>query len=465
MTTAQHGGPTGRRSLPPSPGRSDGPARRGRATGEQPAPVGHWPAPPIDRPGGPRLDGWAGPPSNLAAENGDGPQPSSRRWRLLAAALGVVAALSLAAAVFVIGGRGEATSEVGTVSSAAGARVRTSDGAEPRALEDGEAVRYGWSVEAADSPGVTIDLAAGGVLRFDGGATLTFAAVSESGEPGPSVDVVGGRTWFNPAGVRESAALVLRTEVITLSSTRNPVALDCTIDCTVEAPAGGVKVSADDGVNVAPVTDEALMVTNDGGLVMRTIDQPSAWAQENLDADAAALPPPDPAPVHGVTAGALPATAYALDLAITSDGEGTPLHPSVMFRRGQTAHYQATVDTGSCPQVPCDVPVAATSERIATTVRLSGSFHIENRSMALTLNRPVGCPGPAPSRAAGTVTITVDMTISEAAYDKTSQHWIATVMGGPGTSVAEISDASCLASPDPAGTHTNTLEMTGHAAG
>ena len=176
----------------------------------------------------------------------------------------------------VTGGGGEATSEVGTVRSASGAWVRTSDGSEPRALEDGEAVLYGWSVEAGDSPGVTIDLAAGGVLRFDGGATLTFTAAGESGEPGPSVDIAGGRTWFNPT-VSESAALVLRTDVITLSSTRNPVALDCTVDCTVEAPAGGVKASAQPGVNVAPATDEALMVTSDGGLVVRTIPQPSAW--------------------------------------------------------------------------------------------------------------------------------------------------------------------------------------------
>jgi hypothetical protein len=373
--------------------------------------------------------------------------------------------LGVAIAVLVTGPGDEAPGDVGTVRSASGARVRTSDGAEPRALKDGEAVRYGWAVEAGDSPGVEIDLAAGGVLRFDGGATLTFTAASESGGSGPRVDIVGGRTWFNPAGVRESAALVLRTEVITLSSTRHPVALDCTIGCTVEAPAGGVKVSAEDGVNVAPVTDEALMITGDGGLVMRTIDQPSAWVQQNLEADAATLPPPDPARVDGVTAGALPAAAYALDLAISNDGEGDALHPSVMFRRGQTAHYEATVDTVSCPQAPCDVPVSATSQRVATTLSLSGSFHIENRSMALTLNRPVDCPGPTPARAAGTVTITVDMTISEAAYNKDSQHWIATVMGGPGTSVVEISDASCLGSPNGAGARTTALEMTGHAVG
>jgi hypothetical protein len=232
----------------------------------------------------------------------------------------------------------------------------------------------------------------------------------------------------------------------------------------VEAPAGGVKASAELGVNVAPATDEALMVTSDGGLAVRTIPQPSAWTQENLEADAVALPAPEPAQLDGVTAGAVPAAAYAFDLAVTSDGEGAALDPSVMFRRGQTAHYEATIDTGSCAQVPCDVTVAATSERVATTVRLSGSFHIADRSMALTLNRPVDCPGSA-SRSAGTVTITVDMTVSEAAYDESSQRWIATVMGGPGTSVAEISDASCLASANPAGTRTNELEMTGHAAG
>ena len=463
MSTAYQGGPTGRRSLPRSPGESDGGAYRDRDTAPRPAPQGQRPAPPPTRPGRPRLDGWAGPP-HASAENGDGPRPASRRRWLLAAALGVVVTLGVALLVVTDPGD-EAPGEVGLVHSASGARVRTSHGAEPRALQDGEAVRYGWEVEAGEGPGLEIDLAAGGVLRSDGGATLTFTAAGESGESGPSVDVVGGRTWFSPAGVRESADLVLRTEVITLSSTGNPMALDCTIDCTVEAPAGGVKVSTEDGVNVAPVADEVLMVTSDGSLVMRTIDQPSAWAQENLDADASTLPPPDPAPVDGVTAGALPAAAYALDLAITNDGEGVALPAGVMFRRGQTAHYEATVDTGSCPQVPCDTPVAATSTRINTTVSLSGSFHIENRSMALTLTRPIDCPVPAPARVVGTVTITVAMIVSEAAYDESSQRWIATVMGGPGTAVAEISDASCQAFPNSAGERTTALEMTGHAAG
>jgi hypothetical protein len=466
MTTAHRGGPHRGRPQSPSAAPSGGPAGRGRATGE-PINVRHWPAPESDRPRRPRFDGWAGrppqPDADNDADNGDGPQSRYPRWLLPAAALAVVAALGLAAVVLVTGGGGEATSAVGTVRSASGARVRTSDGSEPRALEDGEAVLYGWSVEAGDSPGVTIDLAAGGVLRFDGGATLTFTAAGEYGEPGPSVDISGGRTWFNPTG-SESADLVLRTDVITLSSSRNPVALDCTVNCTAEAPAGGVTAFAEPGVSVAPATDEALTVTSDGSLVVRTSPQPSAWTQENLEADAVALPAPEPAPLGGVTAGAVPAAAYTFDLAVTSDGEGATLDPSVMFRSGWTAHYEATIDTGSCAQVPCDVTVAATSERVATTLRLSGSFHVAGRSMALTMNRPVDCPGSS-SRSAGTVTITVDMTVSEAAYDEISQRWIARVMGGPGTSVVEISDPSCLASATPAGTRTNELEMTGHAAG
>jgi hypothetical protein len=395
--------------------------------------------------------------------DGAGDRPPSRfpRWLFPAAALAVVV-LALAAVVLVTGGGDEATIEVGTVHAASGAQVRTSDGADPRALEDGEAVLYGWSVEAGDSPEVTIDLAAGGVLRFDSGATATFTAGDDSGEPRPRVDVTGGRTWFNPAGVSESAALVLRTDVITLSSTRNPVALDCTAGCTAEAPAGGVKVSTEAGAAAAPATDEALTVTSDGGLVVHTIPQPSAWTQQNLDADATSLPPPEPAQLDGVTAGAAPAAAYAFDLAITSDGEGDEIDPSVTFGSGLTAHYEATLDTGPCAQVPCDVPVAATSQRPGGTLNLSGSFHIAGRSMALTMNRQVDCPGAPPARAAGTVTITADMTISEATYDEAAQRWIATVMAGPGTAVAQIGDAGCLGA---AGTRSNQIEMTGHAAG
>jgi hypothetical protein len=243
------------------------------------------------------------------------------------------------------------------------------------------------------------------------------------------------------------------------------VALDCTAGCTVEAPAGGVKVSTEQGIAAAPATDEALTVTNDGGLVVRTIPQPSAWTQQNLDADAVALPPPEPVPLDGVTAGAAPAAAYGFDLVITSDGEGDALDPSVTFSSGQSAHYEATLDTGPCAQVPCDVPVAATSQRAAGPLHLSGSFHIAGRSMALTLNRQVDCPGSAPARSAGTVTITADMTISEATYDESSQRWIATVMAGPGTAVAQIGDTSCLASASSAGTRSNQIEMTGHAAG
>jgi hypothetical protein len=467
MSTPQYGGPAGRRPLPLSPS----PPTHEGGNGARPATVDPWPVPPVDRPGRPRFDGWAGPPPHLDPENqvDVGGERRFRLWPLVLAALGVLVAVGVAATVAGGDGGSAVPTEVGAVRSTDGARVLTSDGARPRALERGETVLYGWTIDAGDGPGVVIDLAAGGVLRFDGGAELTFQATGpgDDRDGDPTVHVEGGRTWFNPAGMRDSAAVALATHDITLRSTGTPVALDCTISCSAEAPAGGVKVSTEDGVNVAPVTDENVMVTSDGGLVMRTIDEPSPWAQQNLEADAAALPRPRAVQGHGVTAGALPAGEYAFDVAITGDGQGVLQHPSLSWLRGETAHFDALVDTEPCPHVPCDVSLTATLDRDGTTVSFEGTLNIVNRSVALTLTRPVECPAEpaaaAPARTVGTVRITVDLTVSEAAYDEVSQHWIATVMGGPGTATTEITDASCAAIPSIAGTRSNELEMTGHA--
>jgi hypothetical protein len=472
MSIPNHGGSSGRRPLPLSPP----PAGRNGDTAEtRPATVDQWPAPPVDRPGRPRFDGWAGPPphlngDDLAGPSGNGTGPRSRRWPLVLATLGLVAALGVAAGVVVARRGSEPPTEVGTVRSAGGARVRTAEGAERRDLEEGETVLYGWTVEAGDGSGVVIDLGAGGVLRFDEGAELTFTATGSGDEGDPTALLNGGRTWFNPAGVTESEALALATDDIRLRSNGPPMAVDCTVTCTAEAPAGGVKVSTGDGVNVAPATDEAVMVTSDGGLVIRTIDEPSPWVRENLEADAAALPPaPNGLRNAGVTAGAMPARAYALDVAVTGDGEGIALHPSLTWQRGQTAHYDAVVDAEPCPQVPCDVLVTATIERNGATLMFEGTLHIENRSVDLTLTRPVECPASSttgvPAHPVGTSTITADLAVSEAAYDDASQDWIATVMGGPGTATVEITDPTCDTVPTPAGTRRNALEMTGHAAG
>jgi hypothetical protein len=431
-------------------------------------------APPVDRPGKPRFDGWAGPPAHLDPENqlDFGGERRSRLWPLVLASVGVVVAAGVIATVAMTGGSSSAApTDVGAVGSTDGATVRTSDGARPRALKEGETVLYGWTIDAGNGPGVAIDLAAGGVLRFDGGAQLTFLATGpgDDRDGEPTVHIEGGRTWFNPAGVKDSAALALATDDITLRSTGTPVALDCTISCSAEAPTGGIKVSTGDGVSVAPATDESVMVTSDGDLVMRTIDQPSPWVQQNLEADAAALPPPHSVDGHGVTAGALPAGEYAFDVAITGDGQGVLQHQSLSWLRGETAHFDALVDTEPCPHVPCDVSLRAELDRDGATLSFDGTLDIESRSVALTLTRAVECPADpataAPARNVGTTTITVDLTVSEAAYDQVSQHWLATVMGGPGTVSTEITDASCLAVPNLAGTRSNELEMTAHAAG
>jgi hypothetical protein len=467
MSIPNHGG-TGRRPLPLPP--ADG--RDGNAAETRPATLDEWPAPPVDRPGRPRFDGWVGPPPQLHADNlsgpgGNGTEPRPRRWPLVLVTVGVVAALCVAAGAVVARRGSEPPTEVGTVRSAGGARVRTAEGAEPRDLAEGETVLYGWKVEAGDGPGVVVDLPAGGMLRFDGGAELTFTI--DSGDGGaPTAHLDGGRTWFNPAGVTESEALVLAIDDIRFRSSGPPLGVDCTITCTAEPPAGGVKVSTGAGVNLAPATDEAVLVTSDGGLVIRTIDEPSPWVRENLEADAAALPPTNVLRNNGVTAIAMPARAYALDVAITGDGEGAGFHPSLTWQRGETAHYDATVDTEPCPQVPCDVLVTATLERGGATLVFEGTLHIENRSANLTLSRPVECPASPttglPARAVGTSRVTADLAVSEAAYDSESQDWIATVMGGPGSATVEITDPTCDTVPNPAGALSNALEMTGHAA-
>ena len=470
MSTPQYGGSAGRRPLPLSPS----PPLHEGGNGARPATVDPV-APPVDRPGKPRFDGWAGPPARLDPDNQvdiGGERRRFRLWPLVLATLGVVVAVCVAATVTGGDGGSAAPTEVGAVRSTDGATVRTSDGARPRALKRGETVLYGWTIDAGEGPGLVIDLAAGGVMRADGGAQLIFQATGPDNERhgDPTVHVEAGRTWFNPAGVPDSAAVALATDDITLRSTGTPVALDCTISCSAEAPAGGIKVSTPDGVSVAPVTDESLMVTSDGGLVMRTIDQPSPWVQQNLEADLAALPPPRAAVRgDGVTAGAVPAGEYAFDMAITGDGEGTLQHPSVSWLRRQTAHLDALVDTEPCPQVPCDVSLSATLDRDGSTLSFDGTLDIEHRSVELTLTRPVECPADpataAPARPVGTVTLTADLRVSEAAYDEVSEHWIATVMGGPGTVSTEITDASCTAIPNNVGTRSNELEMTGHAAG
>jgi hypothetical protein len=471
MSIPNHGGSTGRRPLPLSPP-PDG--RNGDAAETRPATVDDWPAPPVDRPGRPRFDGWAGPPSHLDADNlpgpgGDDTEPRAPRWPLALAAVGMVAALGVAAGAVVAGRGSAAPTEVGTVRSAGGALVRTAEGAESRELDEGETVLYGWTVEAGDGPAVVVDLPAGGVLRFDEGAELTFTATDGRDGGSPTAHVEGGRTWFNPAGVTDSEALMLAIDDIRFRSSGPPLAVDCTVTCTAETPAGGVKVSTGDGLNASPATDEAVMVTSDGYLVMRTIDEPSPWTRENLEADAAALPPTNVLRNNGVTAIAMPARAYALDVAITGDGQGVPLDPSLTWQRGQTAHYDAVIDAEPCPQVPCDVLVTATLVRGGATLTFEGTLHIENRSANLSLTRSVECPASPttglPARIVGTSTVTADLTVSEAAYDDVTQHWMATVMGGPGAATVEITDPTCDTAPSPAGALSNALEMTGHSAG
>src|SRR4029453_1372159 len=188
----------------------------------------------------------------LPGPGGDDTEPRAPRWPLALAAVGMVAALGVAAGAVVAGRGSAAPAEVGPVRSAGGALVRTAEGAESRELDEGETVLYGWTGEAGDGPAVVVDLPAGGVLRFDEGAELTFTATDGRDEGSPTAHVEGGRTWFNPAGVTDSEALMLAIDDIRFRSSGPPLAVDCTVTCTAETPAGGGKVATGDGPKRAP---------------------------------------------------------------------------------------------------------------------------------------------------------------------------------------------------------------------
>jgi hypothetical protein len=117
---------------------------------------------------------------------------------------------------------------------------------QPRPLEKGEDVKAGWVVEGAGSYRrlARPDRRWGRALRLRGHADLRRSrpVLGRRRRPDPAIQMDGGRTWINPAGAGKSADIGLDIPAAKVALTGNPVALDCTSTCTVEAPGGGVKV-------------------------------------------------------------------------------------------------------------------------------------------------------------------------------------------------------------------------------
>src|SRR5262245_18437725 len=256
-------------------------------------------------------------------------EPPRHRRGWLFAGLGVLAVAALAAGAFVLlgGDGGDEGYVFGTVGSAAGDVMVHTGEDEPRPLVEGESIEAGWVVEAPGASAVTVDLADGGVVRFESGATLSFVdqaeTSSDGGDPRLAIEVDAGRTWLNPAREGRSADIALDIPAASVALSGNPVALDCTSTCTVEAPGGGVTVTTYGDLAAAPGPNENLQVEDESTLAVTTADGPSAWAQQNLDTDSqAGLPAPEPVDAPGIRGIAVVDGTYALTLTVTGDPSG-----------------------------------------------------------------------------------------------------------------------------------------------
>ena len=387
------------------------------------------------------------------------PPGHKRRWLL--AGLGILAVVALAAGAFVLlrGGGSDDNYVFGTVGSIAGDVMVHVGDEQPRPLEKGENVEAGWVVEAPGSSAVSLDLTDGGVVRFDSGATLTFVDRAQSsgdgGDPDPAIQMDGGRTWVNPAGAGKSADIGLDIPAAKVALTGNPVALDCTSTCTVEAPGGGVKVTTDGDLVAAPGPNENLSVTDGTTLAVTTAAGPSAWAQQNLDADAhAGLPAPEAVDAPGIKGTAVVDGTYALTLTVTGDPSGDAIPSELTFPNGKQFSVNLVVDGSGCVTVPCDVDVTADDGA-------TGTARIEAGTMNLSFNQPIDCYDESFTNVVtpgiGTTAVQALLRITDVTQD--GERWVASAVDGEGTVAANLT-TRCNEG-ETLGTSTSTMKLSG----
>jgi hypothetical protein len=392
-------------------------------------------------------------------------EPPGRRRRWLLGGLGVLAVVALAAGAFVLlrGGGSDDNYVFGTVGSTAGDVMVHVGDKEPRPLEKGESVEAGWVVEAPGTSAVSLDLADGGVVRFDSGATLTFVDRARTsgggGDPEPAIEMDGGRTWVNPAGDGRSADIGLDIPAAKVALTGNPVALDCTATCTVEAPGGGVKVTTDGDLDAAPGPNENLSVTDGTTLAVTTAAAPSAWAQQNLDADAqAGLPAPAAVDAPGIKGTAVVDGTFALTLTVTGDPSGDAIPSELTFQNGKQFSVNLVVDGSGCVTVPCDVNVTADDGA-------TGTARIEAGTMNLSFNQPIDCYDESFTNVIvpgiGTTAVQALLRITDVKQD--GERWVASALDGEGTVAANLT-TRCNES-ETLGTSTSTMKLSGSASG
>jgi hypothetical protein len=386
-----------------------------------------------------------------------------RRRLLVGSGLVVVAAV-VAGVVAVTGGDdddpGYAFGEVGA--AAGGAVARPGDDAEERPLAVGDSVRAGWVVEAAGDAAVTLELAGGGVVRFDSGARLTFADLAVDPETGeasgpsePAIEIAGGRVWVNPAGDAASAAIEVRIPEAVVETTGNPVALDCTAACSVEAPAGGVTATSSADKAVTPAANEVVTLETAETFDLTVGDGPSAWAQQNLDADGDAdLPAPEPDGAPGIRGSAVLGGTYVLALDVTGAPAGDAIPVELQYAAGEAYTISLDVDGGACAAVPCDVPVSAPDGA-------TGTAHVGDGTVALSFSQPIDCYDETFTTVVvpgiGTTTVTATLAVDD--VDQDGDRWLVRTFDGTGTVAATLS-TPCNPG-DTLGTSTSPITIAG----
>ena len=403
-------------------------------------------------------DRTAGPPPLVETP---GPERRRRRW-LVPTALVVVAALAAVAFVVLGGGDGHDGYAFGTVGSATGdATVRTG-GDEARPLEEGETVKVGWVIEAGGDA-VTLELTGGGVVRADSGARLSFVDLAErsgeGGEPAPAIDIAGGRTWLNPVNEAASSAVALEIPEATVVTTGNPVAVDCTQACSVEAPAGGVTLTTSTDLAASPAPNEVVTVQGADALELATGTAASPWAGQNLGADNEdGLPPPTPVESTGVKGTAVANGTYSLNLVVDGNPTGDPIPSELTFTLGQTYTVDLVVDGSSCVTVPCDVPVTANDGA-------TGTARIEGGTVNVSFTQPIDCYDETMTSVVvpdiGTTAVQASLRITDVVL--AGERWEATELDGSGTVAATLT-APCNPG-ETLGTSTTTMVMRGPRAG
>ena len=437
-----------------------------------------WPPPPVGDPAA-GAGGEAPPPSSPAysapssdAYSADAPPPMvatasapprrRRRGALIAAVAALAVLVAGVAALALRGGGGDDGDGLafGKVSATGhGAQVTPAAGQQAETLAKDDSVRAGTVVKTPGDATVTVDLEGGGVVRFDKGATVSFLDLAldpdtgrRTGESRPALQVDGGRVWVNPGGDSAPRAVRLRLPGGDIVSRHNPMAVDCTVSCRLEAPSGGVTFTSSGGLKATPGTGESVDFDDPQHLDLLTSSDPSEWARRNLIADR-------DAPVgkavrddgHSVKDGALLDGSYRLSLSVTGPPKGADIPDDLKHQPGQRGAATLEADGGECVTTPCDVAVRGENGA-------EGTARVADGKVTITLTQPIPCrdtSGHVVNPDIGTSTLKITLDVLDAAPE--GKRWVASSFTGTGT-LASTMSTPCTAE-ETLGTSTSPIAV------